>query len=425
MNLMKTVGSTRLVFTSLLVLTSGCVLMRAKKDLALLAQAVQISGTVTSDTPTKKPLCVALYEEAADESGKQLVAYQAIYQGGRFSFLRKPAAYYLVAFEDLNEDGVFQQNERVGWYGNPSLLDCTQSGDLEHLTLALRRPDEARKEIPLLYSEENRQVEMQVDNIHSGTVISLSDPRFDPGVGTLGMWQPVTFFEKYGFGLFFIQPYDPHKIPVLFVHGVGGTPRNFSALANGLDLERFQPWFLHYPSGLRLGLIAEGFTKLMCEVQGRTKFQRMIIVAHSMGGLVARDLLNRLAAENRMAVPLFVSISSPWQGHPGSGVGVEHSPVIIPCWYDMAPGSPFLEALDQTLIPKGTDYYLFFGYRGGSAMMTEGNTDGTLPLFSMLDFKMQKNAAKVFGFNETHSSILQSPEVSALLRKISAAYIGE
>jgi hypothetical protein len=51
-------------------------------------------------------------------------------------------------------------------------------------------------------------------------------------------------------------------------------------------------------------------------------------------------------------------------------------------------------------------------------MMTEGNTDGTLPLASMLDLGMQASAVNVFGFNETHGGILDSPDVSDRLRRI-------
>ncbi len=51
-------------------------------------------------------------------------------------------------------------------------------------------------------------------------------------------------------------------------------------------------------------------------------------------------------------------------------------------------------------------------------MMTKGNTDGTLPLSSMLDLGMQDSAVNVFGFNETHSGILESADVSDRLNRI-------
>jgi len=397
---------------------SGCTLVKAKKDLARLDQTARIGGKVTCEPMTDKPICVALYEGTAGTEPNKLIAYQVIYKTGSFSFLQKPGNYFVFAYEDANEDGAFQFTERIGWHGDPSLITVGPGEAQERFAIALRPPEQARKELPLLYAKQVRQVDMQVEDKHAGTIAGLKEPRFDRETGALGMWEPVTFFERYGAGIFFLQPYEEDKIPVLFVHGVGGTPRNFEALVNGLDRKRFQPWVAQYPSGVRLPLLADFYARLLKEIQVRHKVSRVIIVAHSMGGLVARGFINRLTADGQTFIPLFVSISSPWQGHPGAGLGVEHSPVILPCWFDMSPGSPFLDALLKTPLPSGTGHYLLFGYRGGKALMAEGNTDGTLPLASMLDLAVQGSAAKVFGFNETHSGILESPDVSACLNRI-------
>ena len=80
-----------LILTS--VLASGCVLIRAKKDLAKLGQFVPIKGSVTCERATDKPICVALYEEIPGVTRKQLAAYQVIYQDGAFSFWREPGVY--------------------------------------------------------------------------------------------------------------------------------------------------------------------------------------------------------------------------------------------------------------------------------------------------------------------------------------------
>lgn len=64
---------------------------------------------------------------------------------------------------------------------------------------------------------------------------------------------------------------------------------------------------------------------------------------------------------------------------------------------------------------------LFFGYRGGSALFADGNTDGTLPLASMLDLAMQDRAARICGFDETHAGILNSAAVSQRLNRELAA----
>lgn len=399
-----------------LALAAGCTLIRAKKDLAVLDQGCRISGTVSG--LADKPACVALLQQEPGASNRTVVACQVIYKDTLFEFLRRPGVYDLFAFEDANEDGTFDVTERVAWHGAPTPISLQPAQSAEGLLLKLRRPAQARKELPELYAKVTSPRLMKVDNRHVGAVASLVDPRFAPETGPLGLWEPVAFAERYGSGVFFLQPYEEGKTPVLFVHGAGGTPRNFAALAASLDRSRFQPWVLQYPSGMRLTLVSDFSAKLLAEMQGRYKFPRLVVVAHSMGGLVSRGFINRLTEQGKPCVPLFVTLSTPWQGHPGARVGRDRSPVVIPSWYDMSPGSPYIDSLTRTPLPAGTRYYLFFSYRGGKALMTDGNTDGTLPIASMLDLGMQEAAARVTGFNEDHASILQSPDVSFRLGRI-------
>ena len=41
-------------------------------------------------------------------------------------------------------------------------------------------------------------------------------------LGILGMLRPQKYLEKEGF--FLVQPYDPKKIPIVFVHGLMAIP---------------------------------------------------------------------------------------------------------------------------------------------------------------------------------------------------------
>lgn len=409
-------------FVMILVLVpiaGGCSLMGLREDLRVLEQTSLISGTVIVSPPTDKPICIALYRDTPKRE-KPLDAYQVIYQRGDFAFRRPPGDYFLFAFEDANEDVAFQHEERVGWHGDPTILETQPGVNFEGLEIVLRQPEEAQRELPQLYIDTAPSTPLKVDDRHLGRIEPLDSPRFDPEAAELGMWEPMKFMEQYGAGLFFLEPYDPARIPVVFVHGIGGTPRNFRFYIDNLDRTRFQPLVLHYPSAMRLPLLAEGFANYLKELKVRFRLKNLMIVAHSMGGLVSRGAINRLADEGKNFISLFVSISCPWNGHPGAATGVEHSPAIIPCWYDMAPGSPYLQSLQKTRLPAGTHYYLLFSHGGGSAMLAGENSDGTLPLASMLDPGMQESAEMVIGFDESHTSILNSQEVSRQLNKILA-----
>ena len=54
-----------------------------------------------------------------------------------------------------------------------------------------------------------------------------------------------------------LQEYDARRMPVIFVHGMSGTPLDFSAAIASLDRSKYQPWVLYYPSGLRLDMVSD------------------------------------------------------------------------------------------------------------------------------------------------------------------------
>src|SRR5262249_14250100 len=160
---------------------------------------------------------------------------------------------------------------------------------------------------------------------------------------------------------------------------------------------------------------------------GQYRYPRMAVVAHSMGGLVARAFVNRVIAANdgrAEGIRLFLTMSTPWDGHAAAQSGVTRAPVVAPAWYDMAPGSPFQRSLLDTTLPLTLGHDLLFSYAGTSRRMREAN-DGTVTVASQLEPRVQSRARIVRGYNETHTSILESVEVAALLNQELVATTGE
>ncbi|MBW1951223.1 MAG: hypothetical protein JRJ18_17105 [Deltaproteobacteria bacterium] len=60
------------------------------------------------------------------------------------------------------------------------------------------------------------------------------------------MWNPLEFIRDVGGGVYFVEPYDKARIPVLFIHGSGGTPRDWRCVMDEWATERYQPWFFYY-----------------------------------------------------------------------------------------------------------------------------------------------------------------------------------
>lgn len=114
----------------------------------------------------------------------------------------------------------------------------------------------------------------------------------------LGAFRPKKTINNMG--LYFSEPYDPQKIPVLFTHGLMSGPATFSNLTNRLLVdpvirENYQFWFFGYPSGLAWSIPASRQRAAMQELMqeynphGTSKeLNNVVMVGHSMGGLITR-----------------------------------------------------------------------------------------------------------------------------------------
>lgn len=80
--------------------------------------------------------------------------------------------------------------------------------------------------------------------INLAVVTTFDDPRFAQENGSLGFWKPLTFLRDVGLGLYFLEPYDAEKVPVLFVHGANGTPEGWGQVIENLIGGDFSPGFI-------------------------------------------------------------------------------------------------------------------------------------------------------------------------------------
>jgi pimeloyl-ACP methyl ester carboxylesterase len=400
-------------------LLNGCMLFRLHEDLEKKEHFSTVSGVVKSDSPHGKPIQVlAIAGDAQNFSDKSAMRRMIMLKPGPFKLFLPPGRYVMGAFEDANEDGFFQSDEYVGWHGAPDTIESGKGKETKDLTIVLRSPTEARKELPILY-EVPRRTTASSDRIHLGDVVNITDSRFSTKNGEMGLWEPIKFMEEVGGGIYFLEPYAANKIPVLFVHGAAGNPSSWKQAIAALDRKRFQPWLLYYPSGLRLDTLRGQVANLVAVLESRYKFKRLYVVAHSMGGILSRGFINLLIEEKKAEyINLFITLSTPWGGHEMASAGVDNSPVIVPSWYDMVPESPYLQMLFNKPFPSYLEYYLFFSHRGGVDIMTGGNTDGTVSLQSQLVLPAQQSATQIRGFHEDHTSILSSPVVIDQLNQL-------
>lgn len=101
-------------------------------------------------------------------------------------------------------------------------------------------------------------------------------------------------------GLFMLEPYDPNRIPVVMVHGLWSSPLTWMDMFNDLRSypeirSRYQFWFYLYPSGQPFWLSASQLRDDLADLHGTidpnerdAMLDQMVLVGHSMGGLVSR-----------------------------------------------------------------------------------------------------------------------------------------
>ncbi len=128
-----------------------------------------------------------------------------------------------------------------------------------------------------------------------------------PILQEIGLLDPQ-WLEKIA-GLYMLHPYEPGKIPVVLVHGLRSSPVAWMKVINDLrgDPEiraRFQFWIFMYPTGTPFPVSAAKLRKGLDELRETVDparrdpaLDRVVMVGHSMGGLITRMMIARSGDE--------------------------------------------------------------------------------------------------------------------------------
>ena len=392
------------VFLVILV-TASCAFSTLEDDLEKMDEVTHLfSGTLEAEGLASDSVVVVA---SNDQQGEKIAKFNLLYGSGPVEMLLSPAPTYFFGFNDLNKDLSFQRGEPFGWAAN---AEAVGPDDVFQIRIVVDASDpgpipEKLVDQPL-YEHLNDVVSLNI-----GAISALDNPLFSAEQATKGLWQPFAFMQDGGAGIHFLEDYDPNKIPVLFVHGIDDSPRRFAALIEQLDATRYQAWVYSYPSGLRLSWLAGGMAKFLETLNRKLQFDELHIVAHSMGGLVARGGIN-LCMQNSACSYLrsYTSISTPWNGVESARSGVKWAPTVVPVWRDLDPNSDYVSTLFETQLPNQMPYQLLFGYRQ-EGMFGSESSDGVIKLTSQLRQEAQDQAGLVRGYDEDHVGILSNPMV--------------
>jgi triacylglycerol esterase/lipase EstA (alpha/beta hydrolase family) len=150
-------------------------------------------------------------------------------------------------------------------------------------TLALRRP--AKQPTA---SVEGKRRPLAAD--FSAPISYYRPPANLMFVGLLGGFNANNY--RYNTGLYFMQPYDPDRIPLVFVHGLFSTPFTWVQTINGLQADpeirkHYQFWIFAYDTGSPILYSALQLRQGLARVDHLYPNHRpYVVVGHSMGGML-------------------------------------------------------------------------------------------------------------------------------------------
>ena len=367
---------------------------------------IQVSPPPDGTAPT-----YALAWTGAADGNLESAGCQRLRADGLASFsLLTNRTYSVGAFTDENGNGKYDVGEPAGWVTNVcpvALGDPKARGRILKFPLTREHdlPPDTVFEIPNTNASLGMVLEVAV-----GDVVPLADARFTSEAGSGGLWRPFDFLNQNATGIYFTEPYDPKRMPVVFVYGIGGSPQDWDYIINNFDRTHYQLWFFHYPSGMRLSRVAGALAASLEILKERHGFMECDVVAHSMGGLVSDEAIREAVTEaGADFIPKFVSISTPWGGHKAAALGVRYLKKPVPSWVDVAPDSDFLKSVYASGLPAGTRFDLIYGEIPKAAGV-QGKDDGVVTVKSELDLRISKNAASIYHLPYGHVQILNEPD---------------
>jgi len=386
-----------------------------------------VYGQITSDDAVNHRLVVVALSY---KFGKvEIVDHQQLFKPGHFSLYLPFGQYQIYAFSDINDNNVFENDECVGFYTASPMLSVAKNESQKRLlgpiTVIISEKNVFKFEMPFSLKVDSWSQIAESKYYSAGTIRSLDDPIFSEHNGFLGLYEPAEFLTTAGGYLYALNELDTNKSPIIFVHGVGGTPRDFKYITENIDRNKFEPLFFYYPSGERLEMVADILYEIFLTQKVfdmKMKGRKVVICAHSMGGIVARAAINKYIKDNKENfLKAFITIATPFGGNDQAAAGVQKAPMVIPSWKDVASGSNFIKELYSVSLPEAIPFYLIFSYHSPKKINIGENNDGTIDLKSQLFPRAQFSAKAIYGFDETHTSILNSPEVVERLNQILSA----
>lgn len=181
-------------------------------------------------------------------------------------------------------------------------------------------------------------------------------------------------------GLHLPESFGAERRSILLIHGLEGSLSDLKGMSNACQRSELQPLLFDYPNDGPIAVSGKRLHDELTQLERTHPQLRLTIVAHSMGGLVAREALENGRPSLTCVTDVFL-LGTPHQGASLSG-GQPWLELIFQTlnpttteWasvrdglgeaaQDLRPGSVFLRTLDARRRPAGVRYHVGIGKRG-------------------------------------------------------------
>lgn len=185
---------------------------------------------------------------------------------------------------DFTENDQFAQGKQV-YYG------LTAVGDFDGATVTLRLLDPLSEETVHF---DGREFPLAAD-FQAPLAFSLAELKLKKWA-LQGFLRPAEFNDAARLAR--LQPYDPTKIPVVCIHGLGDSPATWAPVIEHLrgDSEirkNYQFWFFAFPSGIAYPMVTAILRHQLDQFnETYPDHKDIVVIGHSTGGMIARLLIS-------------------------------------------------------------------------------------------------------------------------------------
>lgn len=378
-----------------------------------------VIGRVDENLPARAPTAVVAISDRP-VAGEVVDVSHSVRDSSYYGLNLPVGEYRLLVVHDFDGDGYYTEAEAT--LSHPIQVDSIRAPDkvLTNVDLVSRAPSARVATTPFRIAVPPTPPSPESVFYPKGTIRSLDDPIFSPAMAQLGLYEPAAFMEAAPMMFYALEEDHGHRIPVIFVHGIGGSAREFTDLVARLDRQRYRVWFFHYPSGGDLSTLGAVFYEIFLSGQIVPKQEiPLVIVAHSMGGLVVREAFNHYRGEGAESpVASLITLASPLGGH-AAAHRAAHAPVVLPSWRDLDPASAFIRDLHRRPLPRDLTWHLFCALGEKPVADPADQTDGVVALTSQREARALQTARDQRAFPVSHTGILHAAAaVDAILDTI-------